>query len=300
MNVVTGAFGFTGKYIAAKLLSRGFRVLTLTNHPETQGALAEKISVAPFDFENPVQLTKSLQGATTLYNTYWVRFKHRDVTFQKAVLNTYTLIAAAKKAGVGRIVHISITNASLESKLPYFKGKAEVEQAVIQSGIPYAIIRPAIIFGVEDILINNIAWLLRRFPVFIVPGKGDCLLQPVYVDDLATLAVDAAHSGGNPVIDAVGPEVYTFQELVRLIAQAVESRAKLVHLPPRAALLGAKLLGLVVKDVLLTKDEVDGLLSNLLVTANAGTAPTKLSDWLYENASRVGTRYASELSRHYK
>ena len=300
MNVVTGAFGYTGKYIAAKLLSKGIRVLTITNHPETQGSLAEQISVAPFDFENPGQLTRSLQGATTLYNTYWVRFHHGDVTFQKTVSNTYTLIAAAKEAGVGRIVHISITNASLESKLPYFKGKAEVEQAIIQSGIPYAIIRPAIIFGAEDILINNIAWLLRRLPVFIIPGNGDCLVQPVFVDDLATLAVDAAQSGGNPVIDAVGPEVYTFHELVRLIAQVVESRAKLVHLPPAVALLGSKLLGLMVKDVLLTRDEVDGLLSNLLVTTCPGTAPTKLSDWLYENASGVGTRYASELSRHYK
>jgi len=298
--VVTGAFGYTGKYIAAKLLSRGIRVLTLTDHPETQGYLVEQISVAPFDFENPGQLTKSLQGATTLYNTYWVRFHHRNVTFERAVTNTNTLIAAAKEAGVGRIVHISITNASLESKLPYFKGKADVEQAVIRSGIPYAIIRPAIIFGTEDILINNIAWLLRRFPVFILPGNGQCLVQPVYVDDLATLAVDAARSGGNPVIDAVGPEVYTLHDLVRLIAQAVGSRAKLVHFPPWVALLGSKLLGLMVKDVLLTRDEVDGLLSNLLVTASAGTAPTKLSDWLYENADRVGTRYASELSRHYK
>ena len=300
MNVVTGAFGYTGKYIAAKLLSKGIRVLTITNHPETQGSLAEQISVAPFDFENPGQLTKSLQGATTLYNTYWVRFHHGDVTFQKAVSNTYTLIAAAKEAGVGRIVHISITNASLESKLPYFKGKADVEQAIIRSGIPYAIIRPAIIFGPEDILINNIAWLLRRLPVFIIPGNGDCLVQPVFVDDLATLAVDAAQSGGNPVIDAVGPEVYTFHELVRLIAQVVQSRAKLVHLPPAVALLGSKLLGLMVKDVLLTRDEVDGLLSNLLVTTSPGTAPTKLSDWLCENASRVGTRYASELSRHHR
>ena len=300
LNVVTGAFGYTGKYIAAKLLSRGIRVRTLTNHPQTHGPMAERISVAPLDFANPRQLTESLRGTKTLYNTYWVRFNHGDVTFEKAVANTNTLIAAAKAAGVGRIVHISITNADPKSALPYFKGKAEVEQAVIESGIPYAIIRPALIFGAEDILINNIAWLLRRFPVFVLPGKGDCLVQPVYVDDLADLAVDAAHGVGNPVIDAVGPETYTLLELVRLIAEAVGSKAKLVHLAPGLALLGSRLLGLIVKDVLLTRDEVDGLLSNLLVTASSATAPTKLSDWLRENASGVGSRYASELSRHYK
>ena len=300
LNVVTGAFGYTGKYIAAKLLAKGVNVRTLTNHPQTHITLAEQISVAPFDFENPGQLTESLKGATTLYNTYWVRFSHGDMTFEKAVANSNALIAAAKEAGVGRIVHISITNADLESKLPYFKSKAEVERAVIQSGLPYAIIRPALIFGAEDILINNIAWLLRRFPVFVIPGKGESLVQPVYVEDLAAMAVDAAHEGGNVVMDAAGPEIYTFQDLVRLIAQAVESRAKLVRLPPSVALLGSKLLGLIVKDVLLTKDEVDGLLSNLLSTANPGTATTRLSDWLQENANRVGARYASELSRHYR
>ena len=300
LNVVTGAFGYTGKYIAAKLLAKGVNVRTLTKHPQTHITLAEQISVAPFDFENPGQLTESLKGATTLYNTYWVRFSHGDMTFEKAVANSNALIAAAKEAGVGRIVHISITNADLESKLPYFKSKAEVERAVIQSGLPYAIIRPALIFGAEDILINNIAWLLRRFPVFVIPGKGESLVQPVYVEDLAAMAVDAAHEGGNVVMDAAGPEIYTFQDLVRLIAQAVESRAKLVRLPPSVALLGSKLLGLIVKDVLLTKDEVNGLLSNLLSTANPGTATTRLSDWLQENANRVGARYASELSRHYR
>ncbi|PKB73609.1 MAG: epimerase [SAR202 cluster bacterium Io17-Chloro-G7] len=298
-NVVTGAFGYTGKYIAAQLLSKGIEVRTLTNHPQTQGSLAEQISADPLDFENPGRLTEALRGATTLYNTYWVRFNHRDVTFQKAVANTNTLIAAAKEAGVRKIAHISITNASLESELPYFKGKGVVEQSVIESGVPYAIIRPALIFGTEDILINNIAWLLRRFPFFIIPGKGDCLVQPVYVDDLAALALDAANSDGNLVLDAVGPEIYTLEELVRLIAQVVESQPKLVRLPPWVALLGSKLLGLLVRDVLLTKDEVDGLLSNLLVTAGPATAAKKLSDWLGQNASQVGSRYASELSRHY-
>lgn len=300
LNVVTGAFGYTGKYIAAQLLSRGIKVRTLTNHPQGNTPFAEQITLAPLDFENPRQLTESLRGATILYNTYWVRFDHGDVTFQKAVTNTKSLISAAREAGVGRIVHISITNADHASTLPYFSGKGEVERAVIQSKVPYAIIRPALIFGAEDILINNIAWLLRRFPVFVVPGKGDCLVQPVYVDDLAALAVDAAQERGNLVVDAVGPEVYSFRDLVRLIAKSVGSRAKLIHLPPSVALLGANLLGLIVKDVMLTRDEVDGLLSNLLVTANTGTAPTKLSDWLRDNADRVGAGYASELSRHYK
>ena len=300
LNVVTGAFGYTGKYIARKLLASGRRVRTLTGHPERPNPFGEQVSVAPLNFECPERLVEDLRGATTLYNTYWIRFGHRRVTFDHAVDNTITLIRAARDAGVGRIVHISITNASLESPLPYFKGKAIVEQAVVESGLPYAIIRPAVIFGFEDILLNNIAWLLRRFPVFVVPGRGGYSLQPVYVEDLAELAVDAGLRRDNLAFDAVGPEVYTFDQLVRLIADCVNSRARTLHLRPGLALFASKLLGLLVKDVLLTRDEVDALRSDLLVSPHPATAPTSLADWLRQNAARIGAGYTSELSRHYR
>jgi NADH dehydrogenase len=299
LNVVTGAFSYTGKYITQRLLSMGKRVRTLTGHPNRQNPFGEQVTVSPFNFDDPAELTKSLRGATTLYNTYWVRFSHGRVTFDEAVENTKALVKAAGEAGVRRIVHVSITNASEDSPLPYFRGKGLLENAIIHSGLSYAIIRPTVIFGAEDILINNIAWLLRRFPVFAVPGSGDYRVQPVFVEDVAEIAVNAAHRNEDAIVDAVGPDTYTFDELVRLIADKIRSKARIVHLSPALALFLSRMAGYLVKDVMLTRDEVEGLMANLLVSDGPPTGQTRLGDWLDENADGVGARYASELSRHY-
>jgi NADH dehydrogenase len=300
LDVVTGAFSYTGKYITQRLLSTGKRVRTLTGHPNRPNPFGEQVTVSPFSFDDPAELTKSLRGATTLYNTYWVRFSHGQVTFDQAVENTKVLIKAAGEAGVRRIVHVSITNASEDSPLPYFRGKGLLENAIIHSGLSYAIIRPTVIFGAEDILINNIAWLLRRFPLFAVPGSGDYRVQPVFVEDVAEIAVNAAHRDEDVIVDAVGPDTYTFDELVRLIAGKIRGKAGIVHLSPALALFLSGMAGYLLKDVMLTRDEVEGLMANLLVSDGPPTGQTRLSDWLDENADSVGAKYASELSRHYR
>ena len=300
LNVVTGSFGYTGKHITKRLLSMGERVTTLTGHPGRYDPFGGQIEVAPLDFDNPSELVESLRGATTLYNTYWIRFQRGQTTFGSAVENTRTLISAAREAGVRRIVHISITGASEDSPLPYFSGKGALERAVTESGLSYGIIRPTVIFGPGDILINNIAWFLRRFPVFSVFGSGDYRIQPVAVEDVAEAAVNAGHSNDNAIVDAVGIEVYTFDELIRLIAEKVRSRAKIVHMRPGLALFLCRLAGYLVNDVVLTRDEIEGLMSNLLVSTEPATGRTRLSDWLSENAASVGTKYASELKRHFR
>ena len=300
LNVVTGAFSFTGKYIAQRLLAMGETVRTITNRPENENPFANRVSASPFTFDNPSQLRKTLEGATTLYNTYWIRFSQGQVTFDKAVENTRILIKAAEGAGVRRIVHISITNPSEESPFPYFRGKALVERAITQSKLSYAIIRPTVVFGPEGILINNIAWLLRRFPIFAIPGSGDYQIQPVFVEDVAEIAVNSGHQDDNVILDAVGPETFTFNELMTMIASQVNSRARIVHIKPKLAYLLAKLIGYAVRDVLITKDEVNGLMSNLLVSKSSPASWTHLSEWLEKNAGIIGTRYISGLERHYR
>jgi len=300
LNVVTGAFGYTGKYITRKLLSMGKRVKTLTGHPNRPNPFGNQVSVAPFHFDNPAELRRALQGASTLYNTYWVRFPYGQVTYDTAVANTKILINAAKEAGIRRIVHISITNASDASPFPYFRGKGILEKAVTHSGLSYAIIRPTVIFGHEDILINNIAWFLTKFPVFAIPGDGNYQLQPVFVEDVAGIAVNAGQSNDNVIVDAVGPEIFKYEELIRLIADRVQSKAKIIHLRPGLALFLSKFIGYMVNDVVLTSDEVEGLMANLLVSKNPPTGKTRLSDWLSQHADTIGTKYASELNRHYR
>ncbi|MDR4509406.1 MAG: NAD(P)H-binding protein [Candidatus Brocadiaceae bacterium] len=300
LNIVTGSFGYTGKYITKKLLAMGKRVKTLTGHPDRPNPFDNQVSVAPFQFDNLAGLTKSMAGASTLYNTYWIRFPFKQATFDKAVQNTRTLIKAAQEAGITKIAHISITNASEKSPFPYFRGKGIIEKFIEQSSLSYAIIRPTVLFGHEDILINNITWFLRYFPVFAVMGTGDYELQPVFVEDVAAIAVHAAQQKESVILDAVGPETYTFDELIRFIAGKIRSKARIIHLRPRLAYFFSLLLGYAVNDVVLTRDEVDGLMEGLLVSKASPTGETALSRWLDENVSSVGKRYVSELNRHYR
>jgi uncharacterized protein YbjT (DUF2867 family) len=296
---VTGAFSYSGKYITHRLLERGEEVITLTGHPERPDPFAGKVKAFPLDFTNEAELIVSLKGVHTFYNTYWVRFDRGENTQPRAVENTRKLVQAAVKAGVQRIVHISITNPSSESHLPYFWGKAANEQAVMESGLSYAILRPTVLFGAEDILINNIAWLLRRFPIFAIPGDGSYRLQPVFVDDLAELAVDVGYAQDNILWDAVGPDIFSFEEMVRLIGQTLGLNRGLLHVPPRLALAAAQFLSAFIGDVLLTPEEVDGLMAGLLISNEPPRCKTRLGDWLEENKENVGAHYASELKRHY-
>ena len=296
LNIVTGAFGFSGRYIARRLLACGERVLALTNR--TPGT--SPLQAVPLDFRNPQALADSMRGATVLYNTYWVRFAYGGLSHERAVENSRILVEAAEQAGVKRIVHLSVTNPSPESPLTYFRGKAAVESIIQSSSLTYAILRPALIFGREDILINNIAWLLRRFPVFAIPGNGEYGLQPIFVEDLAAFAVESGHGRENVVVDAVGPERYTYKELVQLVCEAIHSRSRLFCAPPSLVRLASRLLGFLVHDVLLNKEEVSGLMANLLISNQPPAGTTSLREWLRENAGTIGVTYASEIKRHYR
>lgn len=296
---VTGAFSYTGKYITKRLLARGEEVITLTGHPNRRDPFNGRVKVYPLDFDE-AGTAKSLQGADVLVNTYWVRFDKGENTQPRAVENTRKLVHAAKAAGVKRIVHISIANPSADSHLPYYWGKAANEKAVIESGIPYAILRPTVLVGGgEDILISNIAYLLRRFPVILIPGDGSYGIQPVHVEDVADLAMEGVYSKDSYIIDAVGPEKHTFKELVQLVGEKIGAKRFVISAPPRLALLAAQFLSIFVNDVILTPEEVDGLMANLLVSKEPARGRIKFSEWLEENKNSIGMKYASELKKHY-
>jgi uncharacterized protein YbjT (DUF2867 family) len=296
---VTGAFSYSGKYITKRLLECGDEIITLTGHPNRPDPFGGKVKAFPLDFDEQ-NMARSLQGVDVLVNTYWVRFDKGENTQPRAVENTRKLVNAAKAAGVKRMVHISITNPSADSHLPYFWGKAANEKAVIESGMSYAILRPTVLVGDEDILINNIAYLLKRFPFFALPGDGSYQLQPVHVDDVAALAAEGVYRTDSYIIDAVGPDILTFKEMVQLIGKTIGAQRPLIPVPPRLALLAAQFLSLFVSDVILTPEEVDGLMAGILVSKEPPRGKTRLADWLEENKNNVGARYASEIKKHYQ
>jgi len=297
IHAVTGAFGYSGKYIARRLLAQGHQVITLTNSPNRENPFGKQIRPYPYHFEDPAALIETLQGVSVLYNTYWVRFNHEFFQHAAAVDNTKILFEAAKAAGVERVVHVSITNPSLESPLEYFRSKAELEEALKNSGLSYAILRPAVLFGEEDILINNIVWMLRTFPVFGVFGNGRYRLQPIYVDDLAGLAVEQGASDENCIINAIGPETFTYRQLVATLGEIIEKKRPIVSIPPWLGWLMSRLLGYFLNDVIVTREEIEGLMAGLLYVDTPPTGQTRLTKWARQHADSLGQEYSSELAR---
>jgi NADH dehydrogenase len=296
-HAVTGAFGYSGRYIATRLLEQGQTVITLTNSMNRANPFGGKVRAYPLAFADPGKLAAALAGVDVLYNTYWVRFNHRTFTHAQAVQNTLALFEAARRAGVRRVVHVSITNPSEASPLEYFSGKAQLERALQASGLSHAILRPTVLFGREDILINNIAWALRRFPFFAVFGDGAYRLQPVHVDDLADLAVTEGMRTENAVINAIGPETFAYRDLVHAVGTAIGRPRPLLNVSPGMGCFFGKLLGVFMRDTFITREEIRGLMDELLYVTTPPTGKTPLTTWMQKNAAMLGLRYASELNR---
>ena len=299
-DVVTGAYSYTGRFIARRLMDQGRAIKTLTNHPRREGAEDVTADVAPLQFSDRSGLVDSLRGAEVLYNTYWVRFNHGRTRFGEAVANTRVLLGAARDAGVRKVVHISVSNPSEDSPLDYYAGKARAERAVRESGLPWAIVRPTLIFGPGDILINNIAWLLRRLPLFGIPGRGDYRLQPVAGEDVAEIATWAAAQIDNVTVDAAGPDVIYFSEMVESIAIAVGKHPRFLYVSPKNALRAARLIGRVMNDVTLNEPELQGLMRELLVSHEQPRGKRRLDNWLLSSVDTLGMNYHSELARHWR
>ena len=297
IQAVTGAFGYSGKYIAQRLLDGGQRVITLTNSTGRANPFGERVVAYPFNFDQPQKLVEALQGVEVLYNTYWVRFNHALFQHASAVDNTLALFAAAQAAGVERIVHVSITNPAQDSQLEYFRGKAELEEALIASGLSYAILRPTVLFGKEDILVNNIAWMLRKFPLFGVFGDGAYRLQPIYVDDLAQLAVEQGRLREDVIINAIGPETFTYRELVTVLGEIIGKERPVVSLSPGLGYAAGRVLSLLMDDVVITKEEIEGLMGDLLYVDAPPAGQTKLTEWAQRHARTLGASYSNELQR---
>ncbi len=297
MHVVTGALGYTGRSVTERLLERGVRVRTLTNSPDRPNPFGDAIEIQPLGFDDPDALARSLEGAEVLYNTYWVRFNHKLFTFEQAVANTKVLFEAAKRAGVPRIVHVSILHAKEADDLGYYKGKHELEDALAATGVSHAIVRPGVLFGRGDILVNNIAWVLRHLPVFGVFGDGAYRLRPLHVDDMAALMIAQGGLAEDSRVDAVGPEGFSYIELVRTIAQIIGIRRPIIRVPPTLGYLVGRCLNPFVRDVIITREEIRGLMRGLLDSDAPADAPTRLTEWAGQRRDKLGRRYASEVGR---
>jgi NADH dehydrogenase len=292
-DLVTGAFSYSGSAIAAELHRRGRTVRTLTGHPATDAGSGRAIEVWPLDFSE-TSLRACLTGVDTLYNTYWTRFPQTGTSFDVAIANSHRLFAAAHRAGVRRVVHVSITNPAVDSPFPYFRGKAHVEHELITSGVPYAIARPAFLFGRDGVLINNVAWMFRHLPVVPVGDGGGYMVRGVHVDDLARLCVDLARGPEGACVDAVGRDRMSFRELLHTVRDAVAPHRPMIDVPGWLLTTGAKLLAPILQDQLLTRDEYRAMAAGLADSQAPTTGETSFRTWVGQEVPKLGLRYLND------
>ena len=297
---VTGPFGFTGRAIARQLVDRGFDVVTLTRRVDHADPLARSIRSVALDFGRPANLAAALDGVATLFNTYWIRFPRGTESFERAIAESAVLLAAAREAGVGRIVHISVVGADHEAPTPYVRAKAVVEDMVRASGLEWSIVRPTLTYGPGDILVNNMAWALRRLPLYGLPGSGTYTIQPVHVDDVARICIESAHGQPGRTVDAAGPDVMPFREMVETVRSAIGSRSVIVPMPTWGVVAAGRLLGLVVRDVVLTRDEMRELTTSFLTSSQPPLGRIGFKDWVTASADVLGRKWSSELARNYR
>ncbi len=296
---LTGAFSYSGRYIAKKLLSKGIKIRALTNHPKPELFPQHSIPVFPLQFKEEGPLIDFLKGTEVFINTYWIRYPHKEQTHEKAATNIQFLTQCAKRAGIKKIIHLSVSNPSEESALSYYKGKAQAEKMIKESGLSYLILRPTLIFGLEDILINNIAWLLHAFPFFVLPSPVDYSVQPIYAGDVADIAYEHLLCKESKTIDAAGEEVYRMDELVRMISRSIGLPRPVLLWPKPIAQGCIKMLSLMLQDRVLTGEELCGLMGNLLISFEKPRGKTSFKKWLNQYGSRLGKTYTNDFKRYY-
>lgn len=287
--VVTGAFGNIGAAAAAVLAARGWRVVTLTNRPAASASVA---TAHPLRF-HASYLRGVIAGAEAFVNTYWVRLPSHGAGFEEAVANSRLLAEAARDAGVARFVQVSVTHASPDSPSPYYAGKARVDTHVAATFRSHAVVRPTLVVGPKDVLTGNMAWFLRRSPVIPVP-KGEHPVQPVTLDDVGRLIADRVEAGDSGITEAAGPERFTFRGWLELLARALGLRRRFFAVPASLFLAATGLAGLVLRDTVVSRDELRSLARGSLVPEGPPTCPTPASAWLMAHGRTLGIRFVND------
>ena len=294
--MVTGAFSFTGRYVAKRLLADGEEVRTMTRFPQSASPFSQEVRAVPYDYDSLDSLTEALAGCNRLINTYWRRQPEGALGYDRVVQQSKNLFAAAKAAGVERIVHISI-NDPHGKDFPYFRAKCRTERALRECGVSAIVVRPQLVFGDGELLINNLAWTLRKSRWAPVPGDGRYLMQPIHADDYADLIVAVARTEQRGVVDGVGPDVLTYDDMVRLVGEAIGRSPRIIHVHPRIFARAARVVSRFFTEPTVLKYEVYGCLVENGVVPRQPQGSRRLVDWLRERKDSLGRRYADQDHR---
>jgi len=238
--LVAGGSGFIGSYITRRLLADGHRVVVLSRDPErARRRLPPQVELRQGDIADAAALERAMAGvevvvAAVQFPNHPVENPRKGCTYVKVDgEGTVRLVAAARRAGVQRVVYLSGAGTREGQTQPWFVAKLMAERAIRESGIPYTIFRPSWVYGAEDRSLNKFAAFARMLPFVPVIGDGRTRVQPLYVGDLAE-AVSASigkEEAADQVYEVGGPEELTMDQIIRTMLQVMGRRKPLLHSP---------------------------------------------------------------------
>ena len=230
MILLTGATGTVGSALLRRLTANGRPVRALVRDGQRLGDQRVRVQIALGDLSDPPSFRNALRGVDTVVHlAASIRDQPRGSIEELNAVATLRLVRAAERAGVERFVFFSAMNASHHSRTRFFRAKALAEDAVVASRLDTTVFRPSIIYTPGD------PWLtlldrLSRLPAMPVSGSGKAQYQPVWAEDVADAVVNGL-SSSESTYELAGPEVLSYDDIVRTVLRASHRRRRLVHVP---------------------------------------------------------------------
>ena len=238
MILVTGGTGFVGQALVRSLSEAGYPVRLLIRPSSKSPQLPKGVAleVAVTSLNDPRGLRAAMVGVDTIFHLAGVERRGAYANLLAVdIQGTRQIVRAAAESGVDRLVYVSHLGADRASAYPVLKAKAIAEDFVRRSGVDFTIMRAAIVFGPRDGFTTGLARLLYGLPfVFFIPGKGDTLLQPLWVEDLATCLTWALEDDSlrNQMVEIGGPEYFTFNQILELVMETIQLRRRIIPMRP--------------------------------------------------------------------
>lgn len=276
MILVTGATGFIGRHLVTELVARG-HVVRLLVPPQRLKHVTwdrDKVEVIEGTLQDEEAVYRAVSGVHVIYHLENALWWGRPRNLQRVELvGTRSLATSARSARVGRIITLSQLGASPASAYTLMKIKGQVEEMVRSSGLAYTIIRSGVVFGEDDAFINHIGMMLASNPLFfLMPGRGEIVLHPIYIDDLVQILINAlsAIDTVDTTIEVGGAEYTTLRDLILTVMRVTGQNRVIVPVPPYAMRWFSTIYGRLLPRTLITPQWLDLLATNR--TARLGNA----------------------------
>jgi len=256
---VTGASGFVGSHLVKALAPTEHSLKALYHKKAADQKSNENIDIVFADVHDLDSLNHAFENINVVYHLVGIIAETRRLTFDKTVINgTNNVVAACLKNNVKHIIYLSALGTSENAETKYHQSKWIAEETVRKSGIDYTILRPSVIFGEGDGFVSMLTGMINKSPLTPVIGRGEFLLQPVYIDDLVYMMIDSLvnEKAGNKTIEIGGPKGLSYKEILAILKRVLNKKRGNLYLPIWLMKLNAVILERIFKPSPITTDQL--------------------------------------------